>query len=89
MKSYTYASLATIVFIKHRSSISRSIESVIRSTDALAARLGLEDTLSHMTKYRIVSDLVSTNILSLHSDQGRKKLRLSDSVNGYLQDPSD
>lgn len=84
MKSYTYASLATIVFFKHKTAMSRSIEGVIRSTDAFAKSLGQQPDLSHMTKYRIISDLLDNNILSLQSNGGRKKLRLSDTVNRYL-----
>lgn len=86
MKSYTYASLATIVFIKHRASISRSIESVIRSTDALAQRLGHDPTLSHMTKYRIITDLMENDILKLHSSKRRRRLRVADEIISYLQD---
>ncbi len=84
MKSYTYASLVSLVFLKHKTSISRSIESVIRSTDALAERLGQHPTLSHMTKYRIITELMATNILTQHNKTGRKKLRLSAEIQHYL-----
>ena len=84
MKSYTYASLVSLVFLKHKTSISRSIESVIRSTDDLAERLGHHPTLSHMTKYRIITDLIATNILTQHNTTGRKRLRLSDEIHRYL-----
>jgi hypothetical protein len=86
MKSYTYASLATIVFLKHKTSVSRSIESVIRSSDALARQLGMDPDLSHMTKYRIIIELQTSNILTLQSETGRKKLRLSTEIVRYMQE---
>jgi hypothetical protein len=86
MKSYTYASLATIVFLKHKTSVSRSIESVIRSADTLAHQLDLDPDLSHMTKYRIVTELMESKILNLQSATVRKKLRLSNEIIHYLQE---
>lgn len=86
MKSYTYASLATIVFFRHKTALSRSIEGVIRSTDALAHHLGMDPALSHMTKYRIVTELLKSDILTLQSTTGRKKLRLSPAITTYLEE---
>ena len=52
MKSSTYSSLVTIVFLQHKNDISKSIESVIRTTDHLCKKLNFRNDLSHMTKYK-------------------------------------
>ena len=80
MKSSTYASLVTLVFLKHRDKISRSIESVIRTTDKLCGDLGLENDISHMTKYRIISDLLQSKILAVRNTSKNKRLKLSENV---------
>jgi len=56
VKSSTYASLVTIVFINinHRNKVSKSVESVIRTTNKLAKGIGLKNDLLHMAKYRII-----------------------------------
>lgn len=54
MKSLTYASLVTIVFINYKNKVSKSIESVMRTTDKLAKDVGLKNDLLHMAKYRII-----------------------------------
>jgi hypothetical protein len=56
MKSSTYGSLVTIVFLTHKDAMSKSIKSAIRVTDALCKQLGIINNLSHMTKYRIISN---------------------------------
>jgi len=54
VKYSTFASLVTTVFINHRNKASKSIESVIRTTDKLAKDVGLKNDLLHMAKYRII-----------------------------------
>ncbi|MEM0493420.1 MAG: hypothetical protein QXS02_05670 [Candidatus Thermoplasmatota archaeon] len=80
MKSSTYASVVTIVFLLHRNKVSKSIQSVIRTADALCKELKLRNNLSHMTKYRIISDLLQSKILTSHKTKKTKKLRLSQSI---------
>jgi hypothetical protein len=80
MRSSTYASLVTIVFLTHRNAISRSIESVIRSTDQLCIKLGYHNNLSHMTKYRIISDLLQSHILTSRKTKKNIKLGLSTKI---------
>ena len=80
MKSSTYSSLVTIVFLQHKNDISKSIESVIRSADSLGKQLGLQNDLSHMTKYRVVSDLLQSFILTAQKTNKNKKLRLSQKI---------
>jgi len=77
MKPSTYASLVTIVFLTHRNALSKSIESAIRVTDSLCKQFGLTNDLSHMTKYRIISDLVQSKILISINTAKQKKLRLA------------
>ena len=84
MKSSTYASLATIVFLKHKDKISRSIESVIRTTDKLCDQLGFQNDLSHMTKYRIITDLLQSNILASRETGKNKELRLTKEIINLL-----
>ncbi len=84
MKSSTYASLVTIIFLTHRNAISRSIESVIRSTDQLCIKQGYHNNLSHMTKYRIISDLLQSNILTSRKTKKNIKLALSPKLNKLL-----
>ncbi len=80
MKPSTYASLATIVFVAHRNDTCKSIESAIRSTDALCKHYGLANDLSHMTKYRIIADLIQSKILVSQRTARRKKLRLAKKI---------
>jgi hypothetical protein len=77
VKPSTYASLVTIVFLTHQDSICKSIESAIRATDSLCKEFGLVNNLSHMTKYRILSDLIQSKILVSIDTAKRKKLRLA------------
>jgi len=84
MKPSTYASLVTIVFLTHQHAISKSIESVIRSTDQLCTKLGYKNTVSHMTKYRIISDLLQSNILTARKTKKNIKLTLSAKINTLL-----
>jgi hypothetical protein len=80
MKPSTYASLATLVFLTHQDEICKSIESAIRVTDSLCKQFGLVDDLSHMTKYRIITDMIESKVLVSIDTSKRKKLRLSKKV---------
>jgi hypothetical protein len=84
VKSSTYASLVTIVFINHKDKVSKSIESVIRTTDRLAKEIGLKNDLSHMTKYRIISQLINSNILENSKTKKNIKLSLSKRISNAL-----
>ncbi|MEA3458511.1 MAG: hypothetical protein U9R21_07525 [Candidatus Thermoplasmatota archaeon] len=77
MKSSIYASLVSVVFIKHRDKISTSIDGAIRAVDGLCEDIGLECDLSHMTKYRIISDLLESKILVSRKTKKNRKLRMS------------
>jgi len=80
MKPSTYASLLTMVFLTHQNEICKSIEGSIRATDKFCKQFGLENDLSHMTKYRIISDLIQSKILvSIHTAK-RRKLRLAKKI---------
>ncbi len=85
MKSATYASMVTILFVKHSENVSRSIESVIRMTDQLCKKMGLNNKLSHMTKYRIVSELIASQILSVRRTKKNTKVLLSKKINTFLE----
>jgi len=80
MKPSTYASLVTIVFLLHRNARSKSIASVIRSTDQLCGVLGYTNTVSRMTKYRIVRELLAFDILRAHATSKNKKVYLSPGI---------
>jgi hypothetical protein len=84
MKPSTYASLVTIVFLTHRNAISKSIESAIRVTDNLCKQFGLANDLSHMTKYRIITDLVQSKILISINTAKQKKLRLAAKISSLF-----
>ena len=84
MKPSTYASLATLIFIAHRNDICKSIESAIRSTDALCRHYGLVNDLSHMTKYRIIADLIQSNILVCRTTAKHKKVKLAKKIQELL-----
>ena len=84
MKPSTYASLVTIVFLTHRNAMSKSIESVIRSTDLLCKKLGYANDVSHMTKYRIVTDLLESKILISRKTNKNIKVTLSQRIHNIL-----
>ena len=84
IKSSTYSSIATILFIKNKSKICKSIDSAIRATDDYCERLGLINNLSHMTKYRVINELIKSNIFSQHKEKSSKKLKLSNDVYYFL-----
>ena len=86
MKSTTYASLVTIVFTIHKDQIATSIDGALREVDALCKDLGLKCDLSHMTKYRIVSDMLENNILITRKTKKNKKLRLSKQIRTILDE---
>jgi len=84
MRSATYSSLVTLVFLKNRDKISRSIESAIRSTDRLCEDLGMENDLSHMTKYRIISELLQSKILIERKTNKNRKVRFSKKISNIF-----
>ena len=77
LKSSTYASLVSIVFIKHKDKISTSIDGAIRAVDKFCKDLGLNCDISHMTKYRIISELLDSKILVSRKTKKNRKLRIS------------
>jgi hypothetical protein len=80
VKPSTYASVVILVFLAHPDSICKSIESAIRVADKLCIELGLENKLSHMTKYRVISDLIQSKILVSIDTAKKKKLRLAKKI---------
>jgi hypothetical protein len=86
MKSTTYASLATIVFVIHKNHIATSIEGALKEVDELCTELGLKCDLSHMTKYRIISNMLKNKILITRKSKKNKKLRLSKSIRNLLEE---
>ncbi len=84
MKPSTYASLVMLVFLSHPDELCKSIESAIRVTDALCKEFGLKNDLSHMTKYRVIADLIDSKILVSISTGKRRKLRLAKKITGLL-----
>ena len=86
MKSTTYASLATIIFIIHKDHIATSIDGALREVDNLASNLGLHCELSHMTKYRIISDMLENNLLITRKSKKNKKLRLSKKIRDLIEE---
>ncbi len=85
MKSTTYASLVTIIFVIHQDHIATSIDGALREVDAFCKELGLNCDLSHMTKYRIISDMLNNNILITRKTKKNKKLRLSKAIRKKLE----
>jgi hypothetical protein len=86
MKSTTYASLATIIFVIHKNHIATSIEGALKEVDELCKELGLKCDLSHMTKYRIISNMLKNKILITRKSKKNKKLRLSKSIRNLLEE---
>lgn len=86
MKSTTYASLVTIIFVIHKNHIATSIDGALREVDSLCKELGLTCDLSHMTKYRIVSEMLKNNILITRKSKKNKKLRLSKQIRDILEE---
>ena len=85
MKSTTYASLVTIVFVVHRNHIATSIDGALREVDTLCEELGLSCDLSHMTKYRIVADMLKHKVLVTRKTNKNKKLRLSKQIRDMIE----
>jgi len=85
MKSTTYASLVTIVFVVHKDHIATSIDGALREVDTLCDELGLDCDLSHMTKYRIISDMLQHKVLVTRKSKKNKKLRLSKQIRDMLE----
>ena len=84
MKPSTYASLVTLVFLTHQNELCKSIESAIRVTDALCKEFGLVNDLSHMTKYRVIADLIDSKVLVSINTAKRKKLRLAKKITDMI-----
>lgn len=84
MKSTTYASLVTIVFVIHKNHIATSIDGALREVDKLCKELGLKCDLSHMTKYRIISDMLKNHILITRKTKKNRKIRLSKKIRDLL-----
>ena len=80
MKPSTYASLVILVFLTHQDELCKSIESAIRVTDTLCKQFGLVNDLSHMTKYRVIADLIDSKVLVSINTAKRKKLRLAKKI---------
>jgi hypothetical protein len=72
--------LVSIVFIINKEKISTSIDGAIRTVDKLCWELGLDCNISHMTKYRIISDLLKSKILVSRKTKKNRKLRLSKKI---------
>jgi len=85
MKSTTYSSLVTIVFVIHKNHIATSIDGALREVDSLCKDLGLKCDLSHMTKYRIISDMLEHGVLTTRKGKKNKKLRLSKPIRDILE----
>jgi hypothetical protein len=85
MKSTTYASLVTIIFVIHKNHIATSIDGALREVDNLCKQLGLKCDLSHMTKYRIISHMLEQGILSTRKTNKNKKLQLSKPIKDLLE----
>ena len=85
MKSSIYGSIATIAFIKNKGKICKSIEGAIKVTDKYCEELNLENDLSHMTKYRIINDLISSNIFVGKKESKECKLKLSSEINSLIE----
>ena len=85
MKSSTYGSIATIAFIKNRTKVCKSIDSAIKITDKYCKRIKLDNKLSYMTKYRVLSELINSNIIEEMKDKRNCKLKLSSMINDFLR----
>ena len=80
IKSSTYASLVSIVFIINKDKISTSIDGAIRAVDKICNDLNLECNLSHMTKYRIINNMLNSKILVSRKTNKNRKLRISKKI---------
>jgi len=60
--------------------MSRSIESAIRTTDKLCSDLNIKNDLSHMTKYRVIANLLDHGILATRKTNKNRKLRISKKI---------
>ena len=60
--------------------MSRSIESAIRTTDKLCRDLNIKNDLSHMTKYRVIANLLNNGILATRKTNKNRKLRISKKI---------
>ena len=85
MKSSTYGSIATIAFVKNKDKVCKSVEGAIKVTDKYCEKLNLENNLSHMTKYRIIDDLIKSNIFSEKKEAKERKLKLSSKISDIIK----
>jgi CTP-dependent riboflavin kinase len=72
--------LVSIVFIINKDKISKSIDGAIRAVDKLCNELNIECDLSHMTKYRVISNLLKNKILVSRKTKKNKKVKLSKKI---------
>ncbi len=85
MKSSTYGSIATIAFVKNKDKVCKSVDSAIKVTDRYCKELNLQNNFSYMTKYRILNDLIVSKILSDKKEKKKRKLKLSNEINKFLE----
>ena len=85
MKSSTYGSIATIVFIKNKEKVCKSLDSAIKVTDNYCKKLSLNNELSYMTKYRIINELVKSNVLIDDKNKKNRKISLSNKINDIIK----
>jgi len=52
----------------------------------MCKELKLENNLSRMTKYRVISDLIKSNILTTTKNSKKKKLKLANEVVMYFSE---
>jgi len=72
--------LVSIVFVINKDKISTSIDGAIRAVDKLCDELGLENNISHMTKYRIISNMLKSKVLVSRKTKKNRKVRLSKKI---------
>lgn len=80
IKSSTYGLLLSIVFIRNRDKIATSIDGAIRAVDKLCKELNLDCDISHMTKYRVISELLDAKILVSRKTNKNRKLKMSKKI---------
>jgi len=85
LKSSTYGSIATIAFVKNRKKVCKSVEGAIKVTDKYCEKLNLDNNLSHMTKYRVIDDLIGSNIITDKKGFKERKLKLSSKINEIVK----
>jgi len=85
MKSPTYATLVLLVFIRNLSKGEcSSIRQLIQITDKLLKKLGFEDTLSYMTKYYVIKELLEQGVLQGGDKKYSIPISLSETTKNYI-----